>query len=505
MRTKAATGVAVLAGLALAGCTSVRPDADFDVVREQVRERTGVQPQWNALRPEDAQVEERSRELLARELTVDAAVELALLNNRRLQAAYEEIGVARADLVQAGLLVNPVLSADLTFGVSGPGQGVAIGLVQNFMRALQIPLRKRVAEAALEEAKFAVAAQVIDLVVEVRRAFVRAQGAEQLVELDQRIADATRLSTEVAQQQRTAGNITDLDLANEVALFEDARVRLAVNEAEATVAREDLTALMGLWGPLAAWTIMKRLPDPLDDLPVDGLESLAVSQRADLAAARQATEALNQALGLTGLYGVMSDAEFGPEVERDLDSGIWSVGPLLSIPIPIFDQGQATRASALARLRQSQERFTALAVEIRSQVRRAHARLQAMHALASHYRRVVLPLRSRIVDQTQLQYNAMQVGVFQLLQARQAQIDAARAYLEVVKDYWLARADLEGAVGGAFPEAAPTAAASATTTPALAPRDTAAAGLVAPDSGAVTRRPSDIKAEPAAVHQGDHS
>ena len=95
-----------------------------------------------------------------------------MLNNRRLQASYGELGVARADLVQAGLLINPVLNADLTFGVSAPGHGVAIGLVQNFMRALQIPLRKRVAEAALEEAKFAVASQVIDLVVEVKRAFV---------------------------------------------------------------------------------------------------------------------------------------------------------------------------------------------------------------------------------------------------------------------------------------------------------------------------------------------
>ncbi len=455
----------VVAMVALAGCTAVRPDADFAAMREQVRQRTGLEPQWNALRPEDQQVEERTRELLGQELTADAAVELALLNNQRLQAAYGEIGVARADLVQAGLLVNPVLSADLTFGLNAPGQGVAIGLVQNFMRALQIPLRKRVAEAALEEAKFAVASQVIDLFVTVKHAFVRVQGQQQLVELDRRVAEATRLSAEFAQKQRTAGNITDLDLANEVAMFEDARVKLAADEAEFAVTREDLTALMGLWGPRTAWTIGAQLPDPPEEVPLAGLESVAVSQRVDLAAARQATEALSQGLGLTGLYGVLSDAELGPEGERDIDGGIWSVGPLLSIPIPIFDQGQATRASALARLRQSDERFTALAVEIRSQVRRAHARLQAARALAGHYRRVVLPLRSRIVDQTQLQYNAMQVGVFQLLQAKQAQIDAGRAYLDVLEDYWLARADLEGAVGGSLSAGATTAAMPATAAP----------------------------------------
>ena len=504
MHTDLVKQVVVLAGLALAGCAAVRPDADFDAVRAQVQERTGLEPRWTALGPEDAQVEERTGELLSRPLTVDAAVELTLLNNRRLQAAYGEIGVARADLVQAGLLVNPVLSADVTFGVSAPGTGVAIGLVQNFMRALQIPLRKRVAAATLEEAKFAVASQVIDLVVEVKRAYVRVQAQEQMVELDRTVVDATRLSAEVAQKQRAAGNVTELDLANEVALFEDARVKLAAGEAETLVAREELTALMGLWGPRAMWTIGTRLPDPGDALPLTGLESRAMSQRVDLAAARHASEAINQGLGLTGLFGVLSDAELGPEGERDIDGGIWSVGPLLSIPIPIFDQGQATRASALARLRQSEERFAALAVEIRSQVRRAHARLHAARMLADHYRRVVLPLRSRIVQQTQLQYNAMQIGVFQLLQAKQAQIDAGRAYLEILAHYWLARADLEGAVGGTLSDTIPATDVSATVAPDL--EETSAGG-----GQPIVRRdreltiPSDVIAPPDDVNQGEDS
>ncbi len=451
MRTRAAFGAIVLAGLALAGCTAVRPDADFEAVREEVRRRTGLQPQWNALRPEDEQIEERTRELLGRELTVDAAVELALLNNRRLQSAYGELGVARADLVQAGLLVNPILSADLTFGVNAFGHGVAISLVQNFMRALQIPLRKRVAEAALEEAKYAVASEVIALMVDVKHAFVRAQAALQLLEFDRNVVQATKLYAELAQRQRAAGNLAELYLVNEVALFEEARVKLAADEAEATVAREELTTAMGLWGAQAAWTIATRLPEPDEDVPLAGLESVAISQRVDLAAARQAAMALNQSVGLTGLFGVLSDAAMGPAVERDIDGRIWSVGPLVSIPLPIFDQGQATRATALARLRQSEERFAALAVEIRSQVRRAHARLEAARSLAIHYRRVVLPLRTRIVDQTQLHYNAMQLGAFPLLQAKQAQIDAGRAYLEIAGDYWLARADLEGALGGTLP------------------------------------------------------
>lgn len=451
MRTDMARTLVGLAGLAFAGCATLRPDADFGAVRVQVDQRTGWQPQWHQLGPQDQQVEERTRALLAQELTVDGAIELALLNNRRLQAAYGELGVARADLVQAGLLANPTLDADVAFGVTGAGTGVALGLVQNFLRALQIPLRTRVAAAVLEEAKLAVAAQVIDLVFEVKRAFVRVQGGEQLLELDRSVAEATRLAAELAQKQRAAGNITDLDLSNELVLFEEARVKLAADEAEVASAREALTARMGLWGPRTTWTIGARLPDPPDDeVAAEGLESLAVAQRLDLAAARREMEALHESLGLTGLAGVISDAGLGIGAERDFDSGIWSLGPLLSLPIPIFDQGQATRAGALARLHQSEENFFALAVEIRSQVRRARTLLQSARQRTDHYRRVVLPLRHRIVDQTQLEYNGMLVGVFQLLQAKQAEIDAGRAYVETLTDYWLARADLESAVGGAL-------------------------------------------------------
>jgi len=176
--------VVVVTGVLLSGCAVVRTDQDFAALRTAVSQRTGAQPKWYALSPEDAQVQNRTREVLSGELTVESAVELALLNNRRLQAGYEDLGVARADLVQAGLLMNPVLSADATFGLNASGYGVAVGLVQNFMRAFQIPLRRRVAAAALQEATFSVASQVIDLVVDVKRAFVKAQADSQLVEVD---------------------------------------------------------------------------------------------------------------------------------------------------------------------------------------------------------------------------------------------------------------------------------------------------------------------------------
>src|SRR5262245_52893722 len=209
----------------LASCATISPKPGFDTVSELVSARSsGRTVVWNQGTADDQAAVQRVRELLAGELNLDSAIEIALLDNRALQAVYGQLGIAQADLVQAGLLQNPILSADVRFPtVQGAAIGAAAGLVQEFISMLQIPLKKRVAAAAFDEATLTASAAVIDLVVDVKRAFYRLQGAEQLLELRRSVADATALSADVARRQHDAGNVTDLDLANESALAEQAR------------------------------------------------------------------------------------------------------------------------------------------------------------------------------------------------------------------------------------------------------------------------------------------
>lgn len=449
MRTS--PGVLVLVAASLAGCTAVVPKPGFDAVSDLVAARSPARAiAWDQSTPEDAAAAQRVEELLTQELTVDAAIQVALLNNRALQAVYEQLGIAQADLVQAGLLQNPILAADVRFPtVEGAFIGAAAGLVQEFIAILQIPLKKRVAAAAFEEAQLTAAAAVIDLATAVKRAFYRLQGAEQTLELRRTVVDATALSADVARRQHEAGNITDLDLANERALHEQARADLARVETEVAEDHEELTALMGLWGTATAWRIAPRLPElPPEDVAPEGLESLAVSQRLDLAEARQRIQAILASRDLTRSYRLLPAGGLGIEAEREVDNGVWSIGPSVELPIPIFDQGQAALANQSAQLRQSEQRHRALAVAIRSQVRRARTRMQQARALAEHYWNVLLPLRVQVLQQTQLEYNAMVTGVFQLLTAKRDEIDAGRGYIESLRDYWLARTDLESAVGG---------------------------------------------------------
>ena len=448
--------VAIFAAGGTVGCATLRPGAAFSDVERLVGTRTPPSIHWNQGTPADHEVEQRIVTLLQTELMPGTAVQIALFNNRSLQATFARLGIAQADLVQAGLLPNPVVHFAWRFAASGPGPSAEANLLLDFIQALQIPLRKRVAEAALEQAKLEVAQAVIDLAAEVKAAYYTLQGAEQMLELRETVTRATQYSAEIAGRQREAGAIRKLDLTNERALYEQAKLDLARAEVEVLTDREHLNTLLGLWGPQTSWKIARRLPEPPhEELPARGLESLAVRQRLDLAAARQDAERRAQTLGLRRVEALIPTGITGPEAEKEPE-GEWTVGPAIEFPLPIFDQGQARVGAAAAGVQESLERYRALAVEVRSQVRKAWTRMESARLRAEHYPKVLLPLRREIIRETQREYNAMLAGVYQLLQAKRDEIEAGRAYVETLTEYWVARAELARAVGGDLPLAAGT-------------------------------------------------
>ncbi|MDB5290032.1 MAG: czcC 1 [Phycisphaerales bacterium] len=458
-----------LALLTLAGCQSVEPRKGFDEVERVVRERSQARIHWNQGTGPDAQVVQAVDAMLARELSAESAVQIALLNNPRLQATYEDLGIAQADVVQAGLLKNPVFDLSVRFPDRPPGKTyLNFSAAEDFIDVFLLPARKKLAESRFEAARLRVTHEVLDLAADVKSAFYAYQSAEQTAELRRTTEEAFAASFEAAKRLHDAGNLNDLDFTTEATQYARAKIDLTDAEENALEARERLNALMGLSGEATAWKAEGRLPEPpAQEIAPEGLEKLAVQNRLDLQAARQDVVSQGQALGMTSQFRFLPDATLGPEAERETD-GQWRIGPTLSVPLPIFDQGQAGISRGQAMLRQSEDRYAALAIDIRSQVRAARTRMFHARAKAEFYRSEVLPLAQRQLEQMQLHYNAMFVGVFQLLQAKREQIDAGRQYIEALKDYWTARAELERAVGGKLPPAVQTPS-SATSQPSSAP------------------------------------
>jgi cobalt-zinc-cadmium efflux system outer membrane protein len=404
--------------------------------------------QWRQQTAAEKELDERVRTLLQNELGVEEAVELALLNNRRLQATLWELGVARGELAQAALPRNPVLGAEVRF----PDSPFEISLMQSLLDLFQLSARRKLATAAFEATKLRVANEVLELAIDVRAAFYRLQGAEQILTMHETTLEAARASTGLALRLHEAGNISELDLENDQALLEQAKLDLSRTELETLAARERLNSLMGVWGEQTEWRIAQRLPDPPPAEPdLEKAESLAVSRRLDLSLARQEVEVAARALPLARAEAI---GEFMAGVHREREpDGSSSTGPAVEIPLPIFNLGGAAKSRAEAMVQQAMHRYAATAVEVRSQVRVARSRVQAARNSVDYYKRVILPRRVRIVELSQQQYNFMLIGAFQLLAAKRNEIGARREYIEALEEYWIARAELDRAVGGSLPTA----------------------------------------------------
>jgi len=437
---------------AISGCATIERNPGFSDISSNVQQRLGTPLFWNNGTDLDREAENQLKAILKQKLTAERAIQVALLNNRKLQAVYAELGVAQADLVQAGLLKNPVFDAIVTLPLSGGRPDFELTAVMGFLDIFYLPLRKRVAASRFEEAKTRVTGAVLDLAGKVRSAFFDHLAGEQLLELNQSIVQALAASVDVAQRMHQAGNISDLDFGRERVLLETARLRLRSAEISVRQSREQLNILMGLWGTETEWQTDGRLPYmPTDEVTLENIERVVVERSLDLVEQRQRIIAAGGQLGLDRATALITDLDVGTRGER-ADYG-WAVGPALLFPIPIFDQGQARIGRAAAQLNRAQQEYYALAVQVRATARAVADRLQGARDRALYYRDVVLPLQERVVNEAQLHYNAMQVGPIDLLRAREQQIEAATKYVEALRDYWIAYGDYQQLMAGRMPQA----------------------------------------------------
>ena len=445
-----------------AGCTDLSPAVAADAARvaSNVDARTGVvMPAWSPTTG-DGSLSAEALALLANPLTDDAAVKLALLENRSLRARLEALGVARADLVQAGLLRNPVFQADAIL-FSG-GTELELGLAQPFLDLFVRPVRRAAAAADQRRVEAAVTREVIHLVFAVRRACATVRAGDALVARLRESAGAATAARELMQRLHAAGNVTDPQLtAEEIAL---AQARLALAEGEMTLAeaREGAQVLLGLWGRATQWKLAGELPaDALAGLESADVEARAIASSLDLAEWRGRLDALAQAARIHRLEAWLGEGELGVAGRREVGESELGLGPSLALPIPLFDGGGAGVAAARAELRAALHEHHALAVEVRSAARRLHTRVTALNAKAAYLGAVNLPLRSRLLRETLQNYNAMQIGAFAVLSARQQELLAVREHLAAQREAWLARLQLEELLAGSFDRAALAPVASA--------------------------------------------
>jgi cobalt-zinc-cadmium efflux system outer membrane protein len=421
----------------------------FAGVQQSIQERTGKMVRWELDQAAHEQTLRDVRRLLRKPLTVESAVQIALFNNRSLQATFEEIGLSASELLEAATIPNPKIDLAIRFPDRPPsGTYIDYNAAIDFLRIIMIPLKKRVAKDQLEAAALRVADEILELIAQVKDAFYSLQASQQLLKRFQLIVDTNAAALDLVQRQHEAGNTTDLALIQQQASYSRSRLDIATTEAEIRRDHEKLNRLLGLWGADTDWQVAGELPEvPGSEVPLKSLERLAISQRLDLQADYLLLTSEARDLGLTKAFRLLGALDFGVESERETDAQT-RTGPTFAIELPIFNQGQSRIKRGEAALRQAEDKFEALAIDIRSKIAELRDELASKRQIARFYQDQLLPDQRRILNESLLNYNVMEIGNFELFTIKAEEARTEREYIEAVKDYWIARVNLEREVGG---------------------------------------------------------
>ncbi|MDB5606243.1 MAG: copper tolerance protein [Bradyrhizobium sp.] len=442
--------VALLSTLALSGCATFSPDGGIGVVANVAGET--IRKDVIAIHSDEEAEWARSavQRLLRRPLTVDAAVQVALLNNKGLQAAYNELALAEADMVQESLPPNPTFSI---FRIAGDGALEAERqIVGNILALSTLPFRSEIARQRFQKAQLRAAEETLRLAAEVRRTYFRAVAANELVGLLTDAKATAESTAQLASKLGQTGALNKLDQAREQVFYAETTADLATLRQDAASSRERLIRLLGLWDGDLGFRLPGKLPPlPQRPLSLPRIEVDAVEHRIDLQIARIELDALAKSLNLTEAtrFVTLLDVAGVDRKTRDPNgTSFRERGFDVQFQIPIFDGGEVRVRQATETYNQAFNRLTEKAVNVRSEARDAFRVYRSTYDIAGHYQREVLPLRKIISEEMQLRFSSMQVDVFALLTEARQRIAGLRAAIEAKREFWLAQSELKTAVNG---------------------------------------------------------
>ena len=437
--------------LLLGGCASTAINQNFENTQRFGRQHFGAEIRWlttdEARREAQADVDAR----LAKPLGADDAVQIALAYSPALQAMLFEGAAGAASATQGARLPNPVFAFDRLVRNEGGARELEIGRVLSFsvLDLVLLPSRLRMADYQQQTARLTLAGNVLDVANATRAAWVNAVAAQQSLEYFQQVKTTADASAELARRMRAVGNYSKLQRAREQAFSADAVAQLARAQHNARSTREALVRTLGLNdGQAAALKLPPRLPDlPASARAEAAVAQAAIAQRLDIQISRASLEFLAREHGLSRITSVVNGLEVG--AVRNSETGLAPQrGYEVSLPLPIFDFGDATRAHAQATYMAALNRTAQVAVEASSQVREQYGAYRTAYDLARHYRDEIVPLRKTIAEENVLRYNGMLIGVFELLADAREQVASVVQAIEAQRDFWLADAGLQASLIG---------------------------------------------------------
>lgn len=451
--------------LVLAACETAipgsftEPKAGFANVASQTSTAIGKRAVFAETQAENDALRKQVHGMVHRKtISADTAVQVTLLNNRGLQASYANVGLSAAEAWQQSTPENPVVSVGiLGIGAAELGLYRAIEsmIAVNILDAKTRKQRMAMADINFRAAQLEAVNDTLTLANETRMAWINAVAAFETVSYIRRAKATSDAGSELARKLGETGALNKAGQAREQAFNAELAGQLARARLNATIAKEDLTKLMGLWGTEVDYYV----PDALPRLPksvgnVTSIEGKALRNRVDLRVAKLGLEAQAAAFGLTDQTRLVTDLEIiaGAELEREVEDGEKSTETTpqleLEFAIPIYDTGKARMRKAELSYLQAANVLAERAVNVRSEARIAETSYHASYKIARHYRDVLVPLRKTVEEEGLLSYNGMITNTFELLQDTRETLSASLEAANAKRDFFMAQASLTAAIYG---------------------------------------------------------
>lgn len=440
----------------LTGCGTVDPGAESEKARSLAMETSGARDCYGLGRPDPAAVDLEAA--LADGLGLEEAVDLGLRMNLSLQARFQRIGSARADRVEAGLPPNPLVSLSLLLPDGGGRTFLGSGVVASLLDILNIPQRTETAEHELEEVVLDVAGSAAAHAWSIRRAYFDALAADTLLDAAESSLESARRTAEAVAARREAGAASELE--EKLALPPVLRAEGSITAARVACgdARRALLRLLSLDRDAEGLRLSDGWPAVTDvTTEVSPLVPLARSRRLDARAHEHAILALAAKAGLASREGLdVLDAGVNREREArrggsgdDIDV---KLGPTFDVRLPIFPHGSVAASRAAYDLEEALKLRDALLIDIAHDVTGSWARLVAARSLRTLHRDRLLPQVERNVEAARESYREGRITLLALVDAEKERIAVRRETVEAERNFAVALARLEEAVGAPWRE-----------------------------------------------------
>ncbi|MBS0286678.1 MAG: TolC family protein [Proteobacteria bacterium] len=409
-----------------------------------VKLRAHLSPAWQRTDKDALQAQQIIRNILEDTLSADNAVRVAMINNPGLQGALTELGIAEADWVQAGKMRNPSYSFLKLTPVSDE-YDTEQRVLLDVMSLITIPMRSCIEKQRFQQAKIQAAINILDVAAQTRKAYYRLIAAEQTVHYIAKVKETAHINSQLAKQLEKVGNFSKLQKDREQVFLAEIHTQELRAKMSAKKEREQLVRLLGLKNAHSL-----KLPERLPDLPTSfpewqQIEKAAISKRLDIQMMQHELNSKAKSLGLTKATRFISVLEAGYAYNSS-DSKPHQSGYEINLEIPLFDWGEAKVAKAQNIYMQSVWRLREVVTNAGSEIREAYQIYQMSYDLAKHLRDDLVPLRKRILDEAMLRYNGMLISTFELMVDEREQILSVNNYIEALRDFWLAQADMQTAL-----------------------------------------------------------